>query len=52
MNVWKSIKVYQLFFLWATHFGKLREHNKDRVKLLQSNVLNSCLKITKADLQA
>ena len=39
----KVIKYTQLFFLWATHFGK--RTFETLVKLLESNFLNCCLKI-------
>ena len=40
------LKYRQLFFLWATHFGE-----RALKTLLESNVLNCCLKITKTDLR-
>ena len=50
MNVlWKSIKVYTAFLLMCHTFWK--ENIEDRVKLLGSNGLNCCLKITTADLR-
>ena len=45
----KSTKVYTAFLNFTGHtFSK--ENIEDRVKLLGSNVLNCCLKITTADL--
>ena len=47
--IWKStIKYTRLFFLWAMHSGK--RTLRDLVKLLESNILNCCLKLTMADL--
>ena len=44
MNIWKSTKVYTAFlFIDHTFWQKNIE---DRIKLLESNVLNCCLKIT------
>ena len=40
-------KYTQVFFLWAMHFGK---RTLKTVKLLESNILNCCLKITMVDL--
>ena len=44
----KVLEDTQLLFLWALQFGK--NNIEDRVKLLGSNILNCCLKITTADL--
>ena len=44
----KVLEDTQLLFLWALQFGK--KNIEDRVKLLGSNILNCCLKITTADL--
>ena len=49
MNIWKIAKYTQLFVLWAMHFGK-RTLKQDRVKWLESKVLNCCPKITMAGL--
>ena len=46
--MWKSTKVYTAFLFMSHAFWK--ENIEDRVKLLESNVLNCCLKITTADL--
>ena len=49
MNMWKSTKVYTAFLFMGHACWK--ENTEDRVKLLESNVLNNCcLKITMADL--
>ena len=48
MNIWKGTKVYAAFLFMGHAFWK--ENIEDRVKLLESNVLNCCLKITTADL--
>ena len=48
MNIWKCTKVYTAFFFMGHTFWK--ESIEDRAKLLESNVLNCCLKITTADL--
>ena len=47
--IWKSTKVYTAFIFMGQAFWK--ENIEDRVKLLGSNVLNCCLKITTADLR-
>ena len=47
MKTWKCIKVYTAFLFMGHAFWK--ESKEDRVKLLESNVLNCCLNIT-ADL--
>lgn len=44
MNIWKCTKVYTTFLFYGP------EGIEDRVKLLQSNVLNCCLQITMANL--
>ena len=49
MNIWKGTKVYAAFLFMGHAFWK--ENIEDRVKLLASNVLNWCLKITTADLR-
>ena len=46
--IWKSTKVYTAFLFMGYAFWK--EIIEDRVKLLESNILNWCLKITMADL--
>ena len=46
--IWKSTKVYTAFLFMGHAFWK--ENFEDRVKLLESNVLNWCLIITMADL--
>ena len=48
MNIWKSTKVYTAFLFIGHAFWK--GNIEDRVKLLESNVLNCCLKITKSNL--
>ena len=47
MKTWKCIKVYTAFLFMGHAFWK--ESKEDRVKLVESNVLNCCLNIT-ADL--
>ena len=47
-NMELSTKVYTPFIFMGQAFWK--ENIEDRVKLLGSNVLNCCLKITTADL--
>ena len=49
MNVWKSIKVYSEVSFMGHAFWK--KNIEDGVKLLGSNILNCCLKITTADLR-
>ena len=49
MNTRKSTKVYAAFLFMGSPLWK--ENIEDRVKLLESNVLNSRLKITTADLR-
>ena len=46
--IWKSTKVYTAFLFMGHAFWK--ENIEDRVKVLESNILNWCLKITMADL--
>ena len=46
--IWKSTKVYRAFLFMGHAFWK--ENIEDRVKVLESNILNWCLKITMADL--
>ena len=48
MNIWKSNKVYTAFIFMGHVFWT--ENVEDRVKLLELNILNSCLKMTTADL--
>ena len=48
MNIWKCTKLYTAFLFMGHAFWK--EDIEDKVKLLESNVLNCCLKITTADL--
>ena len=48
MNIWKSTKVYTAFLFMGHAFWK--ERIGDRVKLLESNILNYCLKKTTANL--
>ena len=48
MNILKSNKVYTAFIFMGHSFWT--ENVEDRVKLLESNVLNCSLKITTADL--
>ena len=48
MNIWKSSKVYTAFLFMGHAFWK--ERIEDRVKLLESNILNCCLKKTMANL--
>ena len=43
MNIWKSNKAYTAFIFMGHPFWT--ENVEDRVKLLESNVLNCCLKI-------
>ena len=48
--MWKctKLKVYTAFLFMGQAFWK--ENIEDRIKLLESNILNGCLKITMADL--
>ena len=50
INIWKctKLKVYTTFLFKGQAFWK--ENIVDRVKLLESNILNGCLKIIMADL--
>ena len=48
MNIWKCTKVYTAFLFMGQTLWK--ESIEDRVKLLESNVLNCCLQII-ADLR-
>ena len=48
MNIWKSTKVYTAFLFMGHAFWK--GNIEDRVKLLKSNVLNCCPKVTTSDL--
>ena len=47
--MWKRTKVYTAFLFMGHTFWK--ENSGDRVKLLESNVLNCCLRITMAYLR-
>ena len=50
--MWKSTKVYTAFFDFLTMGHALwKENIEDRVKLLESNVLNCCQEITMANLR-
>ena len=49
MNIWKGTRVYTAFLFTGHPFRK--ESIDDRVKLLESNVLNCCVKRTTADLR-
>ena len=49
MNIRKSTKVYTAFRFMGHPLW--RENTEDRVRLLESNVQNSCRKITTADLR-
>ena len=49
MNIWKSNKVYTAFIFMGHAFRT--ENVEDRVKLLESNVLNCCVKITTENLR-
>ena len=49
MNIWKCTKLYTAFLFMGHAFWK--KDIEDKVKLLESNVLNCCLKITTADLR-
>ena len=52
MNIWKSTKVYTGSFSFYMGLAFWKENIKDRVKLLEPNVLNNCcLKITSANLR-
>ena len=46
MNIWKCSKVYRAFLFMGHTFWKESLKTEDRVKLLESNVLNCCVKIT------
>ena len=48
MNIWKSTKVYTASLFMGHAFWK--ENIEDRVKLLELNVINCCLKMMTADL--
>ena len=43
MDIWKCTKIYTAFLFMGHTLWK--ESVEDRVKLLESNVLNCCLKI-------
>ena len=49
MNIRKSTKVSTAFLFMGHPLWK--ENTEDRVRLLESNVQNSCRKITTADLR-
>ena len=49
MNIWKCTRVYTAFLFTGHPFRK--ESIDDRVKLLESNVLNCCVKRTTAYLR-
>ena len=51
MNIWKSTKVYTGSFSFYMGRTFWKENIKDKVKLLEPNVLNCCLKITSANLR-
>ena len=51
MNIWKSTKVYTGNFSFYMGRAFWKENIKDKVKLLEPNVLNCCLKITSANLR-
>ena len=51
MNIWKSTKVYTGSFSFYMGRAFWKENIKDKVKLLEPNVLNCCLKITSANLR-
>ena len=48
MNIWKITKVSTAFLFMGHAFRK--ERIEDRVKLLESNILNCCIKKTTANL--
>ena len=47
--IWKSAKVYTALLCMGHTFSK--ENIEDIIKLLESNFLNYCLKVTMTDLQ-
>ena len=49
MNIWKCTKVYTAFLFMGHTFWK--ESIENRVKVLESNILNCSLKSTMADLR-
>ena len=49
MNIWTSTKVYTAFLFMGRTFWK--ENIEDRVKLLESIILNYCVKVTTAELR-
>ena len=49
MNIWKCTKLYTDFLFMGHTFWKGSIENRE--KLLESNSLNCCLKITTADLR-
>ena len=51
MNIWKRTKVYTGSFSFYMGRAFWKENIKDKVKLLEPNVLNCCLKITSANLR-
>ena len=48
MNIWKRTKLYTAFLFMGHAFWK--ESIENRVKVLESNILNCSLKLTTADL--
>ena len=51
MNIWNSTKVYTCSFSFYMGRAFWKENIKVKVKLLEPNVLNCCLKITSANLR-
>ena len=51
MNIWKNTEVYTGSFSFYMGRAFWKENIKDKVKLLEPNVLNCCLKITSANLR-
>ena len=49
MNIWTSTKVYTAFLFMGRTFWK--ENIADKVKLLESIILNYCVKVTTVDLR-
>ena len=49
MNIWKCTRVYTAFLFTGPPLRK--ESIDDRIKLLESNVLNCCVKRITADLR-
>ena len=48
MNIWTSSKVYTAFLFMGHTFWQ--ENIEDGVKLLESTILNCCVKVTAVDL--